>query len=108
MTKEKKQQWHNIRCIEPNGDIKFVTSYDGKFSAYYAMQLWWCHKHKCDFFCKDNLKKASEQIKTSKSLRSVMFDFDGVTYILSTPIGRSVMEGENGCAKYEYNLRTMV
>ena len=49
MEKNNKKKWHNIRCIEKNGDIKWVASYDGKFSAYYAMQLWWCCKHKCSF-----------------------------------------------------------
>lgn len=107
MKKTNKQEWHNIRCISPNGEIKWVASYDGKFSAYYAMQLWWCSKHKCDFFCKQNLKKASEHIKISKSMRSVMFDYDDVTYILSTPKGRTIMEGLGECAKYEYNRKQL-
>lgn len=107
MEKNNKKKWHNIRCIEKNGDIKWVASYDGKFSAYYAMQLWWCCKHKCSFFCKQNLKKASEHIKISKSMRSVMFDYGDVTYILSTPKGRTIMEGVGGCPKYEYDIITM-
>lgn len=49
MKETNKKEWHDIRCIEPNGEIKWVASYNGKFSAYYAMQLWWCSKHKCDF-----------------------------------------------------------
>lgn len=106
--KRTKKEWHNIRCIEPNGEIKWVASYDGKFSVYYAMQLWWCRKHKRDFFCRQNLKKASEHIKTSKSMRSVMFDYDDVTYILSAPKGRTIVEGLGRCTEYEYNIKTMI
>ena len=40
-------------------------------------------------------------------MRSVMFDYGDVTYILSTPKGRTIMEGVGGCPKYEYDIITM-
>lgn len=40
-------------------------------------------------------------------MRSVMFDYGDVTYILSTPKGRTIMEGVGGCQKYEYDIITM-
>lgn len=108
MKETNKKEWHNIRCIEPNGEIKRVASYDGKFSAFYAMQLWWCSLHKTSFFCKQSLQKATKAITAAKSMRSVMFDHDGNTYILSTKNGKTVMEGIGGCPEYEYNLKTML
>lgn len=98
-------KWHEIYRIKPDGEREFAASYDGKFSVYYAMQLWWCNLHKCSFFCKQNLKKATKQITAARSMRSVMFDHDGNTYILSTKNGRNVMEGVSGCPEYEYNLK---
>lgn len=104
---ENRPKWHKIYRIKPDGEREFAASYDGKFSAYYAMQLWWCNLHHCNFFCKQSLQKATKQIATSKSMRSVMFDFGKDTYILSVPKGSNVMIGE--CrSKYEYNIKTMI
>lgn len=102
---ENKPKWHNIYCIKPNGEMEFAASYDGKFTAFYAMQLWWCYLHRCNFFCTENLKKAAEQIVVSKSLRSVMFDMGEDTYILTTKKDSDVRIGIGGCTEYEYNLK---
>lgn len=102
---ESSPKWHNIYRIKPDGEREFAASYDGKFSAFYAMQLWWCNLHHCNFFNKHSLKKATEHIVTSKSLRSVMFNMDEDTYILTTKKNSNVMIGIGGCKEYEYDIK---
>lgn len=93
--------WHRIHELKPDGTFEWVASYSSKFSALYAMQLFWCELMKRDHFCLDDLLKAKEAIVVGKTGRSVILELEGHTYTCHAKRGKSVIEGING-SKYDY------
>ena len=89
---------NEIYKIKKNGEREYCTTYDGKFSAYYTMQLWWCYMHRVNFLDKRNLEKAKLEILTSGHTAS--FEQDNETYACTTP-ERLATEGINN-SKLEF------
>lgn len=98
--------FHRIYEIKPDGTREWVNSYLAKFSPYYVMQLWYCHLHKFNFYYKPHLKKAAENIIIGKSMRTVILEEDGHTYIIIAKKGMNIMEGVGG-SQYEYSPITL-
>ena len=73
--------------IKENGEREYCASYDGDFSAFYTIQLWWCYMHKCNFYDRRNLDQAKRVITTSA--HSAFFEENGDKYICTTPNKRS-------------------
>lgn len=94
--------FHRVYEIKPDGSREWVDSYSATFSAYYAMQLFYCNRHKLRFFYKPDLKRAAEHISISKSLLSVMLEEDSSVFIITSKKGTTAREGISG-SMYEYN-----
>lgn len=94
--------FHRVYEIKPDGSREWVDSYLAKFSAYYAMQLFYCNRHGLRFFYKPDLKRAADNITVSESLLSVMYEENGSVFIITAKKGQTVREGISG-SKYEYN-----
>lgn len=85
--------FHRVYEIKADGSREWVDSYTSKYSIEYTMQIFYCNLRKWNFFDKNNLRKAKEDIKVSDTLRSVILEYDGHTYICTAKPGNSVIEG---------------
>lgn len=93
--------FHHIYEIKDDGERELVASYTSKFSVKYAMEIFYCNlKHRSSFQL-NNRREAQRAIKVSKSMRSVILEFDGHLYICTCKPGKSVVEGKN-CSKFDY------
>lgn len=100
-TKYDPNTFHRIYEIKDDGEMEWVDSYSSKFSVQYAMEIFYCNKRHLNFFDVNNISKAKEAVKISKTMRSVILELDGHTYICSSKHGIPVMEGING-SKFDF------
>lgn len=94
-------EFHRIYEMKENGEMEWVDSYSSKFSVQYAMEIFYCNKRHLAFFDMNNINKAREAIKISKTMRSVILELDGHTYICSSKHGNTVIEGIS-CSKFDF------
>lgn len=95
--------WHHIVRITPDGKQHWEASMDAKFSALYAMQLYYCQTHQMNFYLRPHLRGAKERLTIGKSGRTVFYKEDGDVIILAAKKGKSVLDGITG-STFEYDF----
>lgn len=86
-----------INVIHENGEIEELATYEGKYSAYYALTLYICQRYKRDFLNKRNLEWAREKIIVGMSKKTCFF-YEGTDVIsCCAPELRLYDEGIGSC-----------
>ena len=85
-----------INVIAADGTISEVATYEGKYSAYYALTLFYCKMFKLDFFNREHLDKARANIKPGYSKKTCSFEVGKDIYSCCAPEGKLYDEGIGG------------
>lgn len=90
-----------IRKIDKDGNISEVATYDGKFSAEYAMVLFICQHNRRDFFNTHNHAWAKEKMFVGKLQKAVYYEQGDDTYSCVAHSKRKYNEGVSG-SKFDF------
>jgi len=82
-----------INVIRENGDIEEICTYDGKFSAYYALTLFICRKYGRNFYNRRDLEWARKKIIVGMSKKTCFFYEGKDVYSCCAPELRLYDEG---------------
>lgn len=82
-----------INVIHENGEIEEVATYEGKFSAYYALTLFICRKYGRNFYNRRDLEWARKKIIVGMSKKTCFFYEGKDVYSCCAPELRLYDEG---------------
>lgn len=95
---------NRVYRMHDNGERELVSEYEGKFSADYALYLYWAHNiAHCDYLNNANRRRYNGLRKISKTMRSAMLEVGRDVIICSATVrnSRSAVVGVS-TSEYDY------